>query len=374
MAIKQIPKTQKYSFYQVIVFLPILFLLASVSPVKAQLFDSGQILRAGSEDANILLQEYLKPFGGGFGANLNSGWFTTAKPLKEFGFDLRIMASASFVPSKDRFFDVTKLNLTTVKRLDGPEITPTALGNDNTQTTTLGATYFNSETNQQEDLFAFNMPQGSSYHFVPAPMAQFSLGLPGHTQVILRYTPAITIEDEYKINIFGIWGMVGLNPLLFNNTLPIDLSFQAGLMDLSANAQFDVRPKEEEDIEDPYPDSHWDGQGVDFSTKTFATNLLAGKQFSVLSLFAGAGYQYASTKIKTYGSYPVVVPNDNSSSDTTQEIQSADAPINFTLDGANNVHILGGFQLKAGFISISAAYTVAKYPTVRAGVGIMFRS
>lgn len=371
MDIRQIPE---YTLAKGFAFLPVLLLLAAVSPVKAQLFDSGQILRAGTDDANILLQEYLKPFGGGFGADLNSGWFTSAKPLKKFGFDLRISVSASLVPSKDRFFDVTKLNLTTVKRLNGPQNTPTAFGDDHVQTTTLGATYLNSETNQQEELFSFDMPQGSGYHFVPAPMAQFSLGLPGDTQMTLRYTPPITIQDEYEINIFGIGGMVGLNPLLFDNTLPIDLSLQAGLMDLDANTPFDVRPEEDTDIENPYPDSHWDGQGAEFNTKTFSANLLAGKQFSVLSLFTGVGYQYASTKIRTLGSYPVVVPNDNSSSDAVQEVQSVDNPINFTLEGANNIHILGGFQLKIGFISVSADYTVAKYPTVRAGVGIMFRS
>lgn len=354
----------------------ILFLFLAITiapPLQAQLFDSGQILRAGTEDANLLLKEYLKPFGGGFGADLNSGWFSSAKPLKKFGFDLRVTAAASFIPPKDRFFDVTQLDLNTVRRLEGPVETPTAFGDENIQTSTLGATYFNSETNQREELFSFDMPEGSGYHFVPAPMAQFSFGLPGHTQVTLRYTPTITIESEYEFNILGIGGMVGLNPLLFNDTLPIDLSLQAGLMDLNANAHFEVRPKDDTDVENSYPDSNWDGQGVEFDTKTFATNLLAGKQFSALSLFAGVGYQYASTKIKTYGSYPIVVPNDNSSSEQTQEIQSVDDPINFTLDGANTVHILGGFELKVSFISISAAYTLAEYPTLRAGVGITFR-
>lgn len=351
----------------------ILFLVLSFSgiqPVKAQLFESGQILRAGSQDANILLKEYLKPFGGGFGADLNSGWFTSAKPLDTFGFDLRISVSASFVPVRDRHFDVTQLNLRTVRLLRGPTQTPTAFGDD-TETSTLGTVV------DQEEIFSFEMPEGSDYHFVPAPMAQFSLGLPGHSQLTLRFTPTITIDSEYRINVFGIGGMVSLNPLLFNNSLPIDLSVQAGVMNLNANADFDVRPKEDPNVENSYPDSHWDGQGVDFNSKTFAANLLAGKRFSILSLFVGVGYQYASTKIKTEGSYPVVVAKeneDNSENSPPEEIQSLDDPVNFTLDGVNKFHLLGGFQIKVAFISFSAAYTLSEYPTVRAGIGIMFKS
>ncbi|MDX1640067.1 MAG: DUF6588 family protein [Balneolaceae bacterium] len=351
------------------VFFSLLLVLLIVQPARAQLFDSGKILRAGSEDANLLLREYLKPFGGGFGADLNSGWFTSAKPLRKFGFDLRISGSMSFVPDKDQIFNVNRLNLKTVSLLRGPSDTPTAFGEDNVETSTLGTVV------DQEEIFSFDMPDGSGYHFVPAPMAQFSMGLPGHTQVSLRYTPTVTIDSEYQFRVFGIGGMVGLNHLLFNNHLPLDLSLQAGLMDLHAGAKFDVRPLEDDDVENTYPDSHWNGQGLDFNSKSFAANLLAGKQVSVLSLFVGVGYQYASTKIKTRGSYPIVVPKtDDLESGPSQEIQSVDDPINFVLDGKNKFHILGGFHLKIAFISISAAYTIAVYPTLRAGVGITFDS
>lgn len=358
------------SFYvKISSFFSLILISLIATPARAQLFDSGEILRSGADDANLLLQEYLHPFGGGFGADLNSGWFTSAKPLEAFSFDLRISASASFVPQKDRIFDVTKLNLKTVRLLEGPSNTPTAFGDNKIETSTLGTIIDN------EELFSFKMPEGIGYHFVPAPMAQFTLGLPGYTQVTLRYTPTVEINSEYQFCIFGIGGMIGLNPILFKNKLPIDLSIQAGLMDLRADAKFDVRPIDDEDIENSYPHSHWNGQGLDFDSQSFSVNLLAGKQFAVLSLFAGVGYQSASTQIKTRGSYPVVVPiSDKSALGPSQEIKSLDAPINFTLDGVNSFHVLGGFQLKITIISISAAYTIAEYPTLKAGFGIMIGS
>ena len=203
-------------------------------------------------------------------------------------------------------------------------------------------------------------------------MAQLSLGLPGHSQITLRYTPTIEIYNEYRFRVFGVGGMIGLNPLLFDNQLPVDLSLQAGFMDLNADAKFDVRPSEDADVENSFPDSHWNGQGLDFNSKSFVTNVLAGKEFSVLSLFAGVGYQTSTTKIKTRGSFPVLVPkSDPPESGPSEEVQSVDDPLNFTLNGANKFHLLGGFQLKIAIISISAAYTIAEYPTLRAGVGIM---
>lgn len=348
--------------------LAILFPLVLCPYTKAQVLDSGEILRAGSEDANLLLKEYLRPFGGGFGADLNSGWFTSAKPLKKFGFDFRISASASLVPVNDRHFDVTQLNLKTVQLLRGPARTPTAFGDD-TQTSTLGTIV------DQEEVFSFEMPAGVDFHFVPAPMAQFSLGLPESSQITFRFTPRITINDDYRVNLYGFGGMIGLNPLLFDNRLPIDLSLQAGIMKLSADGDFEVLPKEDPDVENTYPDSHWDNQLVLFDTNTFALNILAGKKYSVLSLFGGIGYQYASTKINTSGSFPVVIPKtEGPENGYEDEIQSVDDPINFTLDGANTYHILAGFQVKVSVISLSAAYTLANYSTFRAGIGIMLDS
>lgn len=346
-----------------------------IKPAYSQISNSGEILRAGSEDASVLIREYLKPFGSGFGADLNTGWFSSARPLQTFGFDLRVSVSASFVPAKDQLFDVTNLNLSTVELLGGPSETPTLFG-DNTETSTLGSTHFNSSSQQEEELFSFDMPEGSGYHFVPAPMAQLTLGLPGHSQVILRYSPELTIDNDYRISVFGIGGMVGLNQLLFNSNLPVDLSLQAGIMDLNAHAPFNVRPETNENVENPYPDSHWDGQAISFDSNTFTANAIIGKKFSILSLFGGVGYQHATTTISINGPYPVIVPTEDSNNPNSfnQEIQSINAPINFSLDGANKMHALGGLQLKVGFISISADYTLAKYSTFRASVGIVFRS
>ena len=42
-------------------------------------------LKGGVNDAELLFQEYLRPYANIFGANLNAGWYNTGKPHKALG-------------------------------------------------------------------------------------------------------------------------------------------------------------------------------------------------------------------------------------------------------------------------------------------------
>lgn len=358
---------QEYAAYSFLV----IFLFIS-TPAYAQVENSGQILRAGTDDAQILLQEYLKPFGRGFGADMNSGWFTSARPLKTFEFDLRASVSASIVPVKDRTFNISELNLQSVQLLDGPAETPTVFG-DNVATTILGSAGSHS-SQQNEETYTFTMPAGSGYHLVPSPMAQLSVGLPGHTQTTIRYSPEVIIERDYSVRLFGIGGLAGINQLLFNGQLPIDISLQAGFMNLKARADFNILPPEQAHIEDRFPDSHWEGQAINLETNTFTSNLILSKAFSYLSIFGAVGYQNASTSIITEGPYPIVMPlteDDRPSPNKTHEIQSVGIPIHLSLDGANSIHVISGLQLTLGTVSFSTSYSFSEYSTIRASIGMI---
>ena len=84
------------------------FFLFSLTSVKAQ--NIGNLLLA-SDDASLLSQKYLNPAIGGMLSGINSGWYTTAKTHKKFGFDLTIGMSASFTPDKDQTFDFNNSSL-----------------------------------------------------------------------------------------------------------------------------------------------------------------------------------------------------------------------------------------------------------------------
>jgi len=63
-------------------FISVLLVLSftNINIAKAQFEDSGEILRSGTNDANLLMEEYMKPFAKGFGAGLNSGWVNVLGP------------------------------------------------------------------------------------------------------------------------------------------------------------------------------------------------------------------------------------------------------------------------------------------------------
>lgn len=58
-----------------------------------------QLIKSSPADATKLVQAYAEPLFKGFGTGLNSGWNNTAKTNSLFHVDLRLTASAAFVPA-----------------------------------------------------------------------------------------------------------------------------------------------------------------------------------------------------------------------------------------------------------------------------------
>jgi len=367
----------------------VLMLLSGAPRAQAQIGDAGEILRAGAGDATLLMENYLKPFGAGFGANLNAGWVNMARPHQPFGFDLRVNAGLAFVPSSDRLFNVNNVAFQELQLLSGSAATPTISGDDFTDTR-LGRnfTYEDPNTGQNvtEELYSFMMPEGIGFPYVPAPMVQLTVGAVMDTDVSFRYFPSTQIDDVGSIGMFGIGAKHGLNQWLpGGNTLPVDLSVQLGYTRLTMDASFEVLP--DIDGETHVPQGYesnaarWRNQGMDFVASGFTGNVLVGKTFPVLSLFGGLGFQSSNVSITTPGSYPITVPNENydpnaasgSPNSKPKIVESIESPIDLSLDGENSVHALAGFRIRLSLLTISGSYTLAKYPVANVGVGFSFR-
>lgn len=369
----------------------LLFLALSVAVApraQAQLGDAGEILRSGANDANLLMENYLKPFGAGFGANLNAGWVNTARAYKPLGFDLRANAGVALVPSADQSFNVTSLAFQEVSLLSGPSTTPTISGED-VSSTRMGQEFTYTDGNgieQTEELYSFVMPQGIGFPYVPAPMLQLTVGAVKDTDVTLRYFPTYNIEDEGSIGMFGFGLKHGINQWLpGGDMMPVDLSVQFGYTSLDVSADFDVQPVIDGDTF--VPSGHgagavrWDGQGADLKATGYTINALVGKTLPILSIYGGVGMESSNMTIKTPGNYPLNVPNDNydpnaaagSPESHTKTIESMATPINLDLDGANSFHALAGFRIRLAILTISGSYTLAKYPIANVGVGISLR-
>jgi len=356
-------------------------LLASVlflsTPAHAQLGDAGEILKAGSADANILLKNYLNPFGKGFGAGMNTGWFTSAGTHKKLGFDLSLNVGVAIVPTSGLTFDVDNIGLSTLQRTNGNAITPTINGNDNTNTE-LGILYTNPITNQEELLTEFNMPAGVGFEYVPSPMVQASIGLIKSTDLSIRFIPETSLGDDFgNVSLFGLGFKHGLNQWIPGGKLiPVDISLQAGFTQLTLTSPFDVTPESGADIKNDFDASTWDNQSLDFEANSFTFNAIVGKTLPFISAYVGVGYETSETSIVTPGAYPITSVNDdyNGTSETqTKKIESIVDPIDITIGGENSLRAFGGVQFKIAVIKIFANYTAATYSSFNAGFGITFR-
>ena len=355
----------------------LLLLAGTATTANAQFGDAGAILRAGKADANLLLRHYFAPIGRGFGAGLNAGWTTSAETHGVLGFDLSVNASLASVPSVDQSFNVAALEseFQELEYLGGPEVSPTVAGPSESGST-IGATFTNPRTGQQERLFDLQMPEGTGFSMVPVPMIQGSVGIPGDTDLSVRLLPPITVQDELEVQLFGIGGKKEINSLLpAASALPVTLSLQAGYTQLDATVDFDVQPEvDPETTEDPYPESDWEGQRAEFSSSGLTINALVGKDFPFVDLFGGLGWETSTVELATPGSYPVVVENPDPDPESPAKIvEKIERPVDLSYDGANSVRATVGATLNLFVFDISASYTVADYPVIRGTVGFSFR-
>ncbi|MEL7834336.1 DUF6588 family protein [Fodinibius sp. Rm-B-1B1-1] len=361
-----------------IVFLSGLFALTSM-PAQAQVGDIGDILQSGREDANTLARAYLEPFGSGFGASLNTGWTNTASPHSKFGFDLTVSSGLAIVPDAAKSFNVNDLGLKKLELEGSDPVSPTINGVDET-----GASlaYYEEINNNREKILEFNMPEGSGFGYVPAPMIKAGVGLIKDTELMVRYTPETEIGDFGSFNLFGVGAKHGINQWLpGGKMLPVNLSVMFGYTDMEVGSDLDLSAEdvieEPSRTENPYNASQWDGQAVALNTDAWTINALVGKSLPIISVYAGVGYEASSFNVKTAGSYPTVIPNEDYESDPQNNepliVDAVDEPIDVSIDGDNGFRALAGFRFRAAIFHISGSYTLSNYSSYNLGVGISFR-
>ncbi|MEX2657618.1 MAG: DUF6588 family protein [Balneolales bacterium] len=340
----------------------------------AQIGDLGEMLEAGADDATLLVQEYLKPFGSGFGAGINSGWVDRANTHGVPGFHLKVNLAVAMVPDAHRSFNVNEIGLEELELLEGDPNTPTFSG-DSDPGPRLGINRtINGETVTVAD---FRMPEGVGLGYVPTPMLQAGAGLPKNTDVMLRLIPPTDLGDYGKLSLYGLGVKHELNQWVPGGGLwPVTLSIMGGFTTFRSSADLDAPPSGE--YQDPDnlggPGSPtWDDQAISLQTDAFTMNLLVGKSLPIISVYAGVGFETATTAIKMEGNYPFYVPAMSNEGTATRDLTALVDPINISLDGSNTVRALAGIRISLPLISLNVDYTAAEYSMVTAGFGISFR-
>ncbi len=351
------------------IFLLVCFLAGSFQNVFAQIDNIDELLRAGVDDANSLIQAYLEPFGKGFGADLNNGWYSSAKTHHFLGFDITVSGNAAVAPEDAKTFSINDLGLQNLV-LSNPAAdpnTPTIVG-DETDGPDLNIILENPLTGQPEIIGTLTMPQGIGFRYVPSLMVQGSLGLFLNTDLIVRYFPEVKISNEVgKLQMFGFGVKHNLTQWLPGGSLlPFDLAVMAGVTKFQATADLEVLP----DPNAIQTGATYENQRVDLEATSVTFNLLASKKLSVLTIWGSVGIETSNVDLKLKGNYPVTLIEPVFGNRIIQDFQD---PVNLSFDGPNTLHVNTGLKLELIVLSVYAGYSFSNYPVVTAGVGFSIR-
>lgn len=352
-------------------------LFSLILPLNAQLGDIGTLVAGGPKDAELLLQNYLKPFGNALGANLSAGWYSTAKSHNLLGFDITLTTSVAFVPQTDRMFDANRLALTNSgnvsTQVDG-ERSPTFAGKreDGQE-----ITYIYSYNSNSYPIAKYKTPQGTGLTFLPSPMLKIGIGLVKGTELMGRYVPKVGLG---KFGDFGLWG-VGIKhelkqyiPVL--SRVPIlNISLMGGYTKMTSGANISFTPDDLGVVvsNPPSPDT-WKNQRMDLGISNWTVNLLVSADLPIIAVYGGVGVSSSKTALKLKGNYPVPTLNTT----TAQvEVQPLANPIDISIEGKDGgitkPRLNAGFKLKLGLLHINFEYIYANYSIATAGFGISFR-
>jgi hypothetical protein len=339
---------------------------------------SMDIIHGGIEDAQVILQEYLKPYANIIGSDLNAGWYNTAKPHELGGLDVIFTVSWAKAPSSALSYDLANLMLRGTVDQSNTSMAPTIAGDQElrpsisyTETVDLGG------GNMQDVVYSnFTVPNGTGVDFFPLPMAQLTVGLPFGTDVSARFMPSVGYKDYGEIGLWGVGGKHSISQWLpFLKELKfLDISVQGGYTKVSSSVHVIVEPQSLVEVVN-YPDYNWDDQFVTQKVEGWTMNIIASQTLPVITFYQGIGYANSMVEVLMEGHYPIhSVILDQSSADfgrTTYEI--LENPIRMNYANFKNLRINVGARIKLGALTLHYDFTHTLYTTHSVGIGISFR-
>jgi len=316
--------------------------------------DIGELFKSGPADATKLVSAYAKPLFKGLGFGLNSGWTNTAIAKKPLKFELRITATAAFVPRSDRSFDVNQLGLESMRAVDKFQSTgPTAFGND--QEGAEMEFYSNGYSGGN-----FRLPKGSGLNFVPSPQVQLSVGLLKNMDVSLRWVPKVKLGDDAgNLRLFGIGAKVELLPMLMGKKYkpaPIDIAVAFGFTKLAYDIPLNIN------------DQPVSNQVLEIEMDGFSAEAIVSKKLAAFTPFASLGFNSSKSYLKALGSFEFEAPTMANPNNKDTYVD----PVNMKQTDVKGLKATLGFQLQLSFFKIFGSYTQSKYSYANAGIGFAF--
>ena len=253
---------------------------------------------------------YLQPLADVFGANLNSGFFHTAK-IPKFGLHINVGVAAMYAP-------IGK-GQKTFKMVDEPDLNWTA------PPETVLPTLFG-EDESVEVAGLGDMPGGIwQNNFFPTAVPQLTIGSFMGTEATFRWIEYNVDDDIGKIKL-SRWG---LRHSLSHYILLCPVDIAVGYW----QQKFTI------------------GDIVEANTRFYG--IQASKSISILTLYCGLGIEHATLKLE-YNN------------------QDLDKPVRFELEGNNTTRTTLGASLDLAVVKFHIDMNMANQTTYSAGLGIGF--
>ncbi len=354
----------------------IILVTCAVNNVRAQL-PTLDFVYGYTNDAKLLLKEYLRPYANIMGANLNAGWYNTAKPHQLGGFDVTATFSIAYAPPVVLSYDLSTLQGLRAE-VNGPTtIAPTAAGDMDVRPELIySAEVANPVSGAPEtyEMARVTHPNGSGLDWLPMPMAQASIGLIKGTDLTLRYVPELRFGDYGRIGLFGIGGKHSISqwiPVL-NKLNFINIAVQGGYTKLNTSAHLDMQPIAEVPMTNP---PNFDDQFLKMDVSGWTINLIASQSIPIITVYEGIGYAGSLVDLALTGNYPVntIVSEAGEDFGKTTYVVMEDPIEGLEFENFRNLRLNAGIRIKLGVLTIHYDFTHTLYSTHTAGVGISFR-
>jgi hypothetical protein len=348
-------------------------------PAKAQLDGLGKVISYQTDNAELLLKEYIRPYTNALGTDLSNGWYNTAKPHKTLGFDITFTLNTTFVPDAHKTFNPQALDLRGIEAQSATS--PTAMGENNPGAT---LTYTENINGQDYNLASFELPKGTGIGFAPAPMLQVGLGLVKGTELIGRYIPDMQLGNQAEIGLWGVGVKHSLKqwiPVL--NKLPVlHVSVMGGYTQLNSQTGLNFTPDNYLEAglitqnQITVSEEYFNNQEMALDINSFTANLLVSANLPVVCFYGGVGFNNVKTNLALNGNYPLIGLDENNLPAISEETSETD-PISMEIKHQSGSRTRPrynvGMRFKFAVITLHFDYTYSDYSVATAGLGISFR-
>jgi hypothetical protein len=190
-------------------------------------------------------------------------------------------------------------------------------------------------------------------NWMPVPMVTLGIGLPKGTDLRIRFTPSIELDDDSHFRLFGVGVMHDVKQYIPGlKLLPFDLSAFVGYTRLTLDYKYTNTDINTENAR---------GEMVMNATTIQAA---ISKKVSVLTVYGNVGYNIAKSNLSMLGKWDV----DNNGTYDAKEIDPIDMKYS-----ASGPRVGAGFRLKLAVFTLHADYTLQKYNALTVGFGINVR-